>query len=201
MVTDWFKDWSNGERSPMMAGLNTMRTALNDRARLMLAAAGRLGTKSIDVEGKEFHIGDWIVARKNKHRLRGANNTYVKNGSTGTIVSIDNERNLMIVDFDREGVITLPDWYLTAETLTMRMHAPRTACKARRSRTPCTSRPTCHRPKRATSQRLEREAEPVSTSSKKRLRMSTNRSAPTTTTNGRSMANWLRRRWRNVVRS
>lgn len=112
MVRDWREGWASGDRSPMIAGLNSMRIALNDRARGFLLATGQLGNDQLVVGERDFRVGDWVVARRNKHRLRGINNTYVKNGSIGTVVGMNLDERSITVEFDKEGAICLPDWYL-----------------------------------------------------------------------------------------
>lgn len=112
MVNDWFSDWKAGERSPMLAGLNTTREALNERARAELTKSGALGPESIDAAGREVRVGDWVLARKNARRLRGVIGTFVTNGSVGTVVDLNVEKRTIDVCFDREGTIGLPGWYV-----------------------------------------------------------------------------------------
>lgn len=152
MVRDWYVEWAAGERSPMIADLNTMRTALNGRARRMLDATGRLGQQRMVIDGKEFRTGDRIVARRNKRLLQGSTRTFVKNGSTGTIVSIDADNNTVTVQFDREGVVRLPDWYIEGDNIDhayARTRARRTGSRARHLNTAHFNPRTCPRSKRA----------------------------------------------------
>ena len=111
MATDWYVGWSLGERSPMLAGLNTMRRALNDRARVLLKSAGALG-REVVIAQREFAIGDWVVAKKNNRKLRGTKGAWVKNGSLGTVTANHDNRGTMTIDFEREGIAEVPRSYL-----------------------------------------------------------------------------------------
>jgi len=96
----------------MIAGLNSVRVHLNARARMRLRAAGTLGTEAVMVGDTEFRIGDWVVARQNNRQLRGDGNTLVKKGSTGTVVAVNGEEHSVCVQFECEGVMVLPSWYI-----------------------------------------------------------------------------------------
>jgi conjugative relaxase-like TrwC/TraI family protein len=117
MVADWFMDWEAGDRSPMLAGPNAMREALNGRARSALLAVGKLGAESIIVADREFRPGDFVVAKRNKRDLRGTTGASVKNGSVGTVTAVDEVAGTVSVQFDREGDLTVPNWYLVAGEL------------------------------------------------------------------------------------
>jgi conjugative relaxase-like TrwC/TraI family protein len=114
MVADWWASASAGGEDPMMAGPNAVRAALNRRARAQMKAEGFLNGPSLWSGDREFCVGDWVVARRNDRRLRSEFGAFVKNGSAGKVVAVDEERRSLTVDFRAEGCITLPERYLAA---------------------------------------------------------------------------------------
>ena len=114
MVSDWWESVRQGGDDPMMAGPNAVRSALNRRARTCMKAEGHLVGPSVTAADREFCIGDWVVARRNNRRLRSESGAFVKNGSAGTVVSVDGEKHSLSVRFRAEGLITLPRPYLDA---------------------------------------------------------------------------------------
>ncbi len=114
MVADWWAFASTGGEDPMMAGPNAVRAALNRRARARMKAEGFLNGPSVWSGDREFCVGDWVVARRNDRRLRSEHGAFVKNGSAGKVVAVDEERRSLTVDFQAEGCITLPERYLAA---------------------------------------------------------------------------------------
>lgn len=113
MAGDWFLGVEDGGRDPMIAGPNRVRTELNRRARLLMAANNRLvGTTLTTEAGIDLQAGDWIVARRNQPRLRGPGHGWVKNGSTGIVTEVDTDERTVTVEFTRDGLITLPADYL-----------------------------------------------------------------------------------------
>ena len=113
MVADWLDGWRRGLADPMIAGPNRVRRALNARARRRLKDEGHLAGPAVLVDGREFCVGDWVVTRRNARSLRNPQTgAFVKNGSAGTIVSLDPEARTLIVDFASEGRIALPAAYL-----------------------------------------------------------------------------------------
>ncbi len=114
MVTDWWTSARAGGEDPMMAGPNAVRAALNRRARARMKAEGLLQAPSLSSGDRELCVGDWVVARRNDRRLRSEHGAFVKNGSAGKVVALDEERGSLTVDFRAEGRITLPERYLAA---------------------------------------------------------------------------------------
>jgi ATP-dependent exoDNAse (exonuclease V) alpha subunit len=115
IVADWYEAWSAGSRDPMMAGTHRTRRALNAHARARLTQEGQLLGEPLEVEGRMFEVGDWVVTRHNDYRLRNrVEGEFVKNGSVGTIVKINHKRHELVVDFAKEGSISLPHDYVDA---------------------------------------------------------------------------------------
>jgi len=118
IVADWYVARLHGKVDPMIAGPNSTRRALNDRARALLKASGELIGEALVVRGREFMVGDEVVARRNERRLHAVGaSEFVKNGSTGTIVDTDLRHQEVVVAFEREGTVRIPNAYLTAGRL------------------------------------------------------------------------------------
>jgi len=115
LVRDWWADRCTGSASPMLAGTNAARRALNDRARALLKSEGILTGEPLVAHGREFLVGDEVVARRNDRSLRApGRREFVKNSSVGRVVAIDHERGQVDVAFEHEGVVRIPTTYLSA---------------------------------------------------------------------------------------
>ena len=113
MAADWFVARNQGGSDPMIAGPNSTRRALNARARALLKADSTLSGPAVVVAGREFMVGDWVVARRNNRRLRAADDApFVKNGSAGIVAEVDPEVGELVVAFAVEGRIRVPRSYL-----------------------------------------------------------------------------------------
>lgn len=118
IVADWYAARLCGNTDPMVAGPNSTRRALNDRARVLLKASGELDGHALTVAGREFMAGDQVVARRNDRTLRArGSREFVKNGSVGTVHAIHDEPGELTVTFDREGIVRVPRAYLLAGRL------------------------------------------------------------------------------------
>jgi conjugative relaxase-like TrwC/TraI family protein len=118
MVADWYTQrLAEGHADPMIAGPNSTRRALNERARTLLKANGDLTGTALMVAGREFMVGDDVVARRNDRSLRGERDGFVRNGSTGRITALHAEDQEVTVEFDREGRVRIPRRYLLAARL------------------------------------------------------------------------------------
>ena len=113
IVGDWWQAVETGGCDPMIAGPNRVRAELNHLARRRFAAEGRLGTETLRAGRREFAAGDWVVAKRNDRWLTSANGDFVKNGSTGVVAAVDHGLGSLVVDFHKEGRITLPSKYLS----------------------------------------------------------------------------------------
>lgn len=118
MVDDWQADWER-TRDPMIAASNAIRLRLNALARARLGAGGILHGAALVVGEREFRAGDWVIARHNDRRLRSRTDSawWLRNGSSGEIISVDAATGAVLVDFtDRVagGVhrIQLPSLYV-----------------------------------------------------------------------------------------
>lgn len=114
MVAEWWRTASSGSRDPMIAGPNSVRRALNSRARRLLHADGALSGPALVEGGREYLAGDWVVARRNDRSLVTDAGGWIKNGSTGTVTKVNVKERTLTVAFDREGVATVPTAYLEA---------------------------------------------------------------------------------------
>jgi len=118
MVADWYADWLTGRADPMIAGPNSLRRALNERARTVLRAEGHLRGDPLVIGGREYLPGDEVVARRNDRRLRNpVTGDFVKNGSAGIVTAVDRRARQLTVAFEQEGTVTIPETYLTAGRL------------------------------------------------------------------------------------
>ena len=109
---------SSGSADPMIAGPNSTRRALNERARVLLKAAGELTGRPLRIGGREFLVGDEVVARRNDRSLHAAGSKdFVKNGSIGVVDELHPDEGEVTVRFEREGTIRIPSGYLAAGRL------------------------------------------------------------------------------------
>ena len=118
MVADWYAARLAGSADPIIAGPNSTRRALNERARVLLKASGELTGRPLPVAGREFQRGDEVVARRNDRTLRApGSKDFVKNGSIGVIEQVHHLDHEVTVRFEREGTIRVPMAYLAAGRL------------------------------------------------------------------------------------
>jgi hypothetical protein len=90
----------------LIARDNDRRERLNALVRAELRRDGRLG-ESVDVAGKEFAVGDRVIARRND-RLRG-----VDNGTRGTVIAVDPTEKDIVIRTDTGAQRTLDATYVT----------------------------------------------------------------------------------------
>jgi hypothetical protein len=115
MVADWYAQRvAEGRADPMIAGPNSTRRALNERARALLKTNGHLEGSPLVVAGREFMVGDEVVARRNDRTLRGSRSGFLRNGSPGRVIRLHADDGEVTVEFDREGTIRLPKRYLSS---------------------------------------------------------------------------------------
>ena len=90
----------------LIARDNNRRERLNALVRAELRRDGRLG-ESVHVAGKEFAVGDRVIARRND-RLRA-----VDNGTRGTVIAVDPTEKAILVRTDAGAQRTLDAAYAT----------------------------------------------------------------------------------------
>jgi conjugative relaxase-like TrwC/TraI family protein len=82
LVRDWWR--SGGPDGGVMIAFRRVDVAdLNLRARAYMAATGRLGDMTINVDGQPFAVGDYVLLRRNDRALG------VANGERGVVVRAD----------------------------------------------------------------------------------------------------------------
>ncbi len=69
LVLDWHERFAAGEDAVMIARRTHDVAELNDRARQLLLAEGRVGEQAILVGGQEFAVGDRVVTRVNTSKV------------------------------------------------------------------------------------------------------------------------------------
>lgn len=112
LIADWWATQSDKEPAVMLAARRSDVADLNSRARALMTAANKLGSIEIAFEGQSFAVGDRIMTLKNTRRLG------VKNGTRGTVESVDELRREITIRRDDDTAITLPRSYLEAGHLT-----------------------------------------------------------------------------------
>ncbi|MFQ5948422.1 MAG: ATP-dependent RecD-like DNA helicase, partial [Acidimicrobiia bacterium] len=109
-VGDWYHHVEASgdlEGTLLVAHSNATVAELNDRARDLMARAGRLRGATLKAGEQTYQAGDRVLCRKNRTRLR------VLNGDLGTVVDVDPKPRSLTVQLDRNGETrVLPAWYL-----------------------------------------------------------------------------------------
>lgn len=102
-----------GERRSSQTAMYALTRAdvddLNTRARAHLRHAGQLSGPDVTVAGRDFAVGDQVLALRNDRRLR------ITNGTTGTLTAITPTGAVLDTT---GGPVTVPGDYLTAGHLT-----------------------------------------------------------------------------------
>ena len=99
--------------SAMTAEHHFERRELNGRARALLSADATLQGPELTVAGLSFRSGDEVIARVTERSLRAEEaprDAYVRNGSLGTVVEV--QEHGLVVLFDRWGRVAIPRAYL-----------------------------------------------------------------------------------------
>jgi conjugative relaxase-like TrwC/TraI family protein len=125
LATDWWVDRQHRladlSRAPssMVAEHHRERRALNIRARVLLAANGDLHGPVFHAGAHEFQAGDEVICRAPAKKLHptGHPRRYLRNGTRGTVISVDPDglRPGIVVDFEYRGPIRVPHDFLTRE--------------------------------------------------------------------------------------
>ena len=104
----WRAAAADPARQLMLAYRRDDVAALNTAARHRMRASGRLGTAELATPRGPLTAGDRIVCRRNDHVLG------VRNGTRGTILSVDPDRRQIMITGDDGQRIALPSRYLDA---------------------------------------------------------------------------------------
>jgi len=92
----------------MLAHRRTDATELNALARGLLAAEGILGEERLPAAGHVFRVGDRVLCRRNSDTLG------VRNGTRGTVSSVETTRGTLTLQSDRGSRVELSRGYLEA---------------------------------------------------------------------------------------
>lgn len=91
----------------LIAHRNSTVNHLNEQARSLTAAKGRLSGPTVNGGGRMFRAGDRVLCQRNRTRLG------VVNGDLATVTSADPSRRTLTIRLDRNGETrTIPAWYL-----------------------------------------------------------------------------------------
>lgn len=109
LLVDWWAQAREDLVGNVMIALRRRDVAeLNALARGLMDSSGRLGRERLRIAGREFASGDRIVCLRNSDRLS------VRNGTRGTIESVDRTSGSIMVSTDRGDRVELGRRYLEA---------------------------------------------------------------------------------------
>jgi conjugative relaxase-like TrwC/TraI family protein len=112
LLADWWKHARNDLEGNVMLALRRSDVGdLNQLARSLMDADGRLGRIRLVVADREFASGDRIICLRNSDALG------VKNGTCGTVDQVDAARRTLRVATDRGPVVDLNRRYLETGNL------------------------------------------------------------------------------------
>jgi conjugative relaxase-like TrwC/TraI family protein len=107
LLADWWKHARDDLPGNVMLALRRRDVAdLNQLARSLMEADGRLGSKRLTLADREFAVGDRVVCLRNNTMLG------VKNGTTGTVERVDLGRRTLALATDRGLNVELNRRYL-----------------------------------------------------------------------------------------
>ena len=112
LVMDWWKTQDEAEPGVMIAARRSDVADLNDRARALMRAEGRIASDELEIAGQSFSVGDRVMTLKNTRRLG------VINGTRATIQRLDPDSGAITIRRDDGTDVTLPESYLAAGHLT-----------------------------------------------------------------------------------
>ena len=108
MLDHWWQTLEAGEDVRMLALRRSDVEDLNQRARAQLQATGRLQGPILHLAGRPFQAGNTVLCERNHRRLG------IRNGTRGTVVSVDPEARTLTLRSTDERLIELPATYLNA---------------------------------------------------------------------------------------
>src|SRR6266536_693202 len=107
LLADWWGHARGDLAGHVMLALRWRDVAdLNQLARQLMDTDGRLGKDRLRVAEREFAAGDRVVCLRNSDELG------VRNGTTGTVQSVDRERRTLTLATDRGPTVQLSRRYL-----------------------------------------------------------------------------------------
>jgi conjugative relaxase-like TrwC/TraI family protein len=109
-VHDWWQRFRDGRQAGMIAFTRAETARLNAAARQLMVEAGRLGPDALQVDERDFRVGDQVVCGRNARRRLG-----VVNGTRGQITALDLTRRTLTVRTDDGREVTLPSWYVAGQ--------------------------------------------------------------------------------------
>jgi conjugative relaxase-like TrwC/TraI family protein len=110
MVDDWISAQRAGTDTVMLASRRADVDKLNQLARSRLVESGAVQSEGVTVNGREFALGDRILALSNRRQLGLAN------GDRGSVIATSGDG--LVVRLDRGPTFALPASYLRAGHLT-----------------------------------------------------------------------------------
>ncbi|MDP9069315.1 MAG: relaxase domain-containing protein [Actinomycetota bacterium] len=112
LVADWWSTRDEAEPGVMIAARRSDVADLNDRARALMRAQGRIDDHELEVAGQSFSVGDRVMTLKNTRRLG------VINGTRATVQAVHHDRGELTIRREDGTDVTLPASYLEAGHLT-----------------------------------------------------------------------------------
>lgn len=112
MVTDWAAARARGDDVLMLASRRSQVDTLNRRARAELLDAGLLGDEALHVGGRDFRVGDDVIAGRNDYRIG------LLNGTRATVTAMDVRRGALTVETTEGRTVEVRHRYLAAGHLT-----------------------------------------------------------------------------------
>lgn len=108
MIRDWWHARAAGDEVVMLASRRAPVDALNRLARQQLRDHGLLGPDQLHAGGRDFAVGDTVIAGRNDYRRR------VLNGTRGTVTRVDPKARSVTVDTDGGDTVEIPERYIAA---------------------------------------------------------------------------------------
>ncbi|HEY1854071.1 MAG TPA: MobF family relaxase [Solirubrobacterales bacterium] len=107
IVADWWQAKERGEDALMIAKANSERERLNERARELMRAEGRLGAEEIEVGGRRFAVGEEVITRVNDQSAQ------IYNRERWRIESVDvGDERLLLAGIDTNRQVGVDPGYL-----------------------------------------------------------------------------------------
>jgi conjugative relaxase-like TrwC/TraI family protein len=109
LLGDWWRHAATDlAGNVMLANRRADVAELNALARTLMEREGRLGAECLIFARREFRAGDRILCRRNSDTLG------VRNGTRGTVSSVEPKRGTLVVETDRGNRVELSSRYLQA---------------------------------------------------------------------------------------